>query len=67
MTESALQLHEIECDEDLVVLPHPHINIGYTLALLKPDAVDKYCEIEDIILRAKFNILEASLYNNNIR
>ena len=54
MTESALQLHEIECDEDQTVLPHPHINVGYTLALLKPG------RREQIFAKLKTSSLEPS-------
>lgn len=39
-------------------LPHPHIYVERTLALIKPDAVDKEEEIEDIILQAGFTIVQ---------
>ncbi|XP_064181480.1 nucleoside diphosphate kinase homolog 5 [Anguilla rostrata] len=39
-------------------MPHPHIYVERTLALIKPDAVHKADEIEDIILRSGFTILQ---------
>lgn len=36
----------------------PGIFVERTLALIKPDAIDKADEIEDIILRSGFTILQ---------
>ncbi|XP_076878057.1 nucleoside diphosphate kinase homolog 5 isoform X1 [Brachyhypopomus gauderio] len=38
--------------------PPPHIFVERTLALIKPDAADKADEIEDLILRSGFTILQ---------
>ncbi|KAG2455313.1 GBLP protein, partial [Polypterus senegalus] len=38
--------------------PHPHIYVERTLAIIKPDVIDKAEEIEDIILRAGFTVLQ---------
>jgi nucleoside diphosphate kinase len=38
----------------------PQLFVEQTLALIKPEAVDKSFEIEDIILRAGFTILKVS-------
>lgn len=38
--------------------PLPDIFVERTLALIKPDAIDKADEIEDIILRSGFTILQ---------
>ncbi|XP_025114690.1 nucleoside diphosphate kinase homolog 5-like [Pomacea canaliculata] len=39
-------------------MPPPHIYVERTLAIIKPDAVHKAEEIEDIILRSGFAILQ---------
>ena len=39
---------------------YPQIIVETTLALIKPDAVDRSAEIEDIILRSGFSILRVS-------
>ena len=39
----------------------PTILVERTLAVIKPDAVDKSDEIEDIILKSGFIILQVSL------
>ncbi|XP_041079552.1 nucleoside diphosphate kinase homolog 5 [Polyodon spathula] len=39
-------------------MPHPNIYVERTLALIKPDAVHKEEEIEDIILQAGFTIVQ---------
>ncbi|XP_077589657.1 nucleoside diphosphate kinase homolog 5-like [Stigmatopora nigra] len=36
----------------------PHINVERTLAIIKPDAFDKCEEIEDLVLRKGFSILQ---------
>lgn len=45
------------------------INVERTLALIKPDVVDRAAEIEDIILRSGFTILQVcnshALYYSN--
>ena len=37
--------------------PKPTINIEHTLAIIKPDAMHKAHEIEEIILRAGFTVI----------
>lgn len=44
--------------EKPVIPPPPAIHIEQTLALIKPDAVDKSDEIEEIILLHGFTILQ---------
>ncbi|KAJ8254612.1 hypothetical protein GJAV_G00194970 [Gymnothorax javanicus] len=39
-------------------MPHPHIYVERTLALIKPDVIHKADEIEDLILRSGFTILQ---------
>ena len=41
-------------------MKHPQIYLERTLAIIKPDAMDKADEIEDIILRNGFVILQVS-------
>lgn len=44
--------------EKPVILPPPAIHIERTLALIKPDAIHKSDEIEEIILQHGFTILQ---------
>ena len=44
--------------DDQTTMPPPHINVERTLAIIKPDAVHKAEEIEDIVLRSGFAILQ---------
>ena len=44
--------------EEGVSMPAPHIYVERTLAIIKPDAIHKSEEIEDIILRSGFAILQ---------
>ncbi len=39
---------------------HPRIYVERTLALIKPDAIHKAEDIEDIILKSDFTILQVS-------
>ena len=41
-----------------ISMPHPHIYVERTLAIIKPDAIHKAEEIQDIILRSGFAILQ---------
>ncbi|NXI33081.1 NDK5 kinase, partial [Sterrhoptilus dennistouni] len=41
-----------------VVMPEPQIYVERTLAIIKPDIIDKEEEIEDIILRSGFHIVQ---------
>lgn len=45
---------------------YPRIYVERTLAIVKPDIVDKAQEIEGIILRAGFTILQVCLKYNTI-
>lgn len=44
-------------------MPAPHIYVERTLAIIKPDAIHKAEEIEDIILRSGFAILQVRKHN----
>ena len=39
-------------------MPNPRVYVERTFAMIKPDAVHKFDEIEDIILQAGFCILQ---------
>ncbi|NXM78361.1 NDK5 kinase, partial [Serilophus lunatus] len=41
-----------------VLMPEPQIYVERTLALIKPDVINKEEEIEDVILRAGFQIIQ---------
>ena len=41
-----------------VTMEVPHVYVERTLAIIKPDAAHKSEEIEDIILRSGFSILQ---------
>lgn len=43
-----------------VSMPLPQIYVEKTLALIKPDIVDKEEEIRDIILRSGFTIIQVT-------
>ncbi|XP_041363572.1 nucleoside diphosphate kinase homolog 5-like [Gigantopelta aegis] len=43
---------------DIITMEPPHIYVERTLALIKPDVINKSEEIEDIILRSGFAILQ---------
>ena len=48
----------------------PQIIVETTLALIKPDAIDRSEEIEDIVLRSGFSILRVSIslyYRNSCK
>ena len=47
-------------NQDKHDLEHPYIHVEQTLAIIKPDAIDKTDEIEEIILRHGFSILRVS-------
>lgn len=41
-----------------MLMPEPQIYVERTLALIKPDVIDKEEEIEEIILRSGFTIVQ---------
>ncbi|XP_039934441.1 nucleoside diphosphate kinase homolog 5 [Hirundo rustica] len=41
-----------------VLMPEPQIYVERTLAIIKPDVIDKEEEIEDLILRSGFHIIQ---------
>lgn len=43
-----------------VLMPEPQIYVERTLAIIKPDVIDKEEEIEDIILRSGFHIIQVT-------
>ena len=45
-------------DDPVPKMEYPQIFVERTLAIIKPDAVPKAEEIEDIILRSGFSILQ---------
>lgn len=51
----------MENDDPQKLMPEPRIFVERTLALIKPDAIHKTDEIEDIILQSGFTILQASI------
>lgn len=48
--------------EKPMIPPPPAIHVERTLALIKPDAIHKSDEIEEIILQHGFTILQVQLY-----
>lgn len=50
----------MENDDPQKQMPEPRIFVERTLALIKPDAIHKADQIEDIILQAGFTILQVS-------
>ena len=47
-----------EKESSVSIVEHPHIYVERTLAIIKPDAVEKESEIEDIILKSGFQIAQ---------
>ena len=45
-------------EETVPSMEHPQIFVERTLAIVKPDAIHRCEEIEDIILRSGFSILQ---------
>lgn len=43
-----------------VLMPEPQIYVERTLAIIKPDVIDKEEEIEDLILRSGFHIIQVT-------
>lgn len=54
--------HKMPEGEKPVIPPPPAIHVERTLALIKPDAIHKSDEIEEIILQHGFTILQVQLY-----
>jgi hypothetical protein len=52
---------------DQVTMDPPHIYVERTLAIIKPDALHKAEEIEDIILRSGFAILQVQNQMSNLQ
>lgn len=48
----------MESDSPQKQMPEPRIFVERTLALIKPDAIHKTDEIEDVILQSGFTILQ---------
>lgn len=44
--------------EEKITMDKPSIYVEKTLAIVKPDAINKSEEIEDIILRSGFSIIQ---------
>lgn len=43
-----------------VLMPEPQIYVERTLAIIKPDVINKEEEIEDLILRSGFHIIQVT-------
>lgn len=43
-----------------ILMPEPQIYVERTLAIIKPDVIDKEEEIEDLILRSGFHIIQVT-------
>lgn len=43
-----------------ILMPEPQIYVERTLAIIKPDVIDKEEEIEDVILQSGFRILQVT-------
>ena len=52
-----------ETEGDKISMPAPHIYVERSLAIIKPDAIHKAEEIEDIILRSGFAVLQVKCYD----
>ncbi len=51
----------MESDSPQKQMPAPRIFVERTLALIKPDAIHKTDEIEDVILQSGFTILKVCI------
>ena len=51
-------------ESENVTMEPPHIYVERTLAIIKPDAIHKAEEIEDIILRSGFSVLQVIFFKN---
>ena len=56
---NSVRLHE-KCQDEVYEWKEPHILVELTLAILKPDVVEYHDEIEDIITRYGFSIIDVS-------
>jgi len=55
----------IKLEDCIERAPKPTINIEHSLMIIKPDAIQKAHEIEDIILKSGFTIINVCLYVNS--
>lgn len=62
--ESLLNLHRKGRMQ--ISMPPPQIYVEKTLAIIKPDIVDKEEEIQDIILRSGFTIVQVTSGHNDL-
>lgn len=51
----------MECDSPQKQMHAPRIFVERTLALIKPDAIHKTDEIEDVILQSGFTVLQVRI------
>lgn len=51
----------MELTGENITMEPPHIYVERTLAIIKPDAIHRAEEIEDIILRSGFAVLQVTL------
>lgn len=56
----------MDSDSPQTQMPAPRIFLERTLALIKPDAVHKADEIEDIILQSGFTILQVKVNRQHL-
>lgn len=55
----------MEGDSPQKQMPEPRIFVERTLALIKPDAIHKTDEIEDVILQSGFTILQVRKWRDD--
>lgn len=55
----------MESDSPQNQMPEPRIFVERTLALIKPDAIDKTDDIEDVILQSGFTILQVRKWKDS--
>lgn len=53
-------------NSDQITMEPPHIYVERTLAIIKPDALHKAEEIEDIILRSGFAVLQVPSFRISV-
>lgn len=61
MLTNVSRLNVMESDSPQKQMPAPRIFVERTLALIKPDAIHKTDEIEDVILQSGFTILKVCM------
>lgn len=52
-------------DQEELSIGSAYVHVEQTLAIIKPDAIDRANEIEEIILRGGFSILQVQILSLN--